>query len=189
VGNTDFEMIFAVENWNKFQKTKFWKEILVEDVVTLGPTAHATLVSYETIKSKTTNPKKKWPIPKSFPFTINECMSSLNHLKKVLIFPCHVENCLEICILNWLWHLKFLKLIMSPSLQKLEIMNLYLYLISIVTLHAIKLKSSSLKCFDLVFLSFKGNVVRIVTSSLSITKQMHPWYILTCKGVEKIVML
>jgi hypothetical protein len=27
-------MIFDVENSNKFQKAKFWKEILVEDVVT-----------------------------------------------------------------------------------------------------------------------------------------------------------
>jgi hypothetical protein len=78
---------------------------------------------------------------------------------------------------------------MSPLLQKLEIINLYLYCYCIVTLHAIKLKSFSLKCLDLVFLSFKGNVVRIVTSSLSNTKQMHARYILTCKGVEKIVML
>ncbi len=35
-----------------------------------------------------------------FPFTINECMPSLNCFKNVLIFPCHVENCFEICILN-----------------------------------------------------------------------------------------
>jgi hypothetical protein len=38
-------MISTVENSNKFQKTKFWKEKSVEDVVTLGPTAHATLVN------------------------------------------------------------------------------------------------------------------------------------------------
>jgi hypothetical protein len=37
-------MISAVENSNKFPKTKFWKEKSVEDVVTLGPTAQATLV-------------------------------------------------------------------------------------------------------------------------------------------------
>jgi len=29
---------------NKFQKTRFWKEKSVEDMVTLGPTAQATLV-------------------------------------------------------------------------------------------------------------------------------------------------
>jgi hypothetical protein len=37
-------MIFAIENSNKLQITKFWNEKLVEDVVTLGPTAQATLV-------------------------------------------------------------------------------------------------------------------------------------------------
>jgi hypothetical protein len=37
-----FKVIFAVENLNNFQNTKFWKEKLVEDVVTLGPMAHAT---------------------------------------------------------------------------------------------------------------------------------------------------
>jgi hypothetical protein len=37
-------MAFATENSNKFQKTRFWKEISVEDVVTLGPMAQAPLV-------------------------------------------------------------------------------------------------------------------------------------------------
>jgi hypothetical protein len=38
-------VISATENSkNKFQKTRFWKEKSVEDVVTLGPTAQATLV-------------------------------------------------------------------------------------------------------------------------------------------------
>ncbi len=37
-------MIFAAENSNKFQKTKFLKEKSVEDVVTLGPMAQVTLV-------------------------------------------------------------------------------------------------------------------------------------------------
>jgi hypothetical protein len=45
VGIIDFQVISAAENSNKFQKTRFWKEISVEDVVTLGPTAQATLVS------------------------------------------------------------------------------------------------------------------------------------------------
>ncbi len=40
----NFKVISAGENSNKFQKTRFWKEKSVEDVVTLGPTAQATLV-------------------------------------------------------------------------------------------------------------------------------------------------
>jgi hypothetical protein len=39
VGNIDFKMIFVVENSNKFPKTRFWKEKLVENMVTLGPMA------------------------------------------------------------------------------------------------------------------------------------------------------
>jgi hypothetical protein len=46
VGDIDFLVISAPENSNKFQKTRLWKEKSVEDVVTLGPTAEATLVSY-----------------------------------------------------------------------------------------------------------------------------------------------
>ncbi len=45
MGDIDFKAISAAENSNKFQKTKFWKEKSVEDVVTLGPTPQATLVS------------------------------------------------------------------------------------------------------------------------------------------------
>jgi hypothetical protein len=37
-------VISAAEYSNKFQKTRFWKEKSAEDVVTLGPTAEATLV-------------------------------------------------------------------------------------------------------------------------------------------------
>jgi hypothetical protein len=37
-------VISTIENSNKFQKTRFWKEKSVENVVTLGPMAHATLV-------------------------------------------------------------------------------------------------------------------------------------------------
>jgi hypothetical protein len=37
-------VISAAENSNKFQKTRFWKEKSVEDVVTLGPMTQATLV-------------------------------------------------------------------------------------------------------------------------------------------------
>jgi len=44
VGNVDCKVIFAAENSNKFQKTRFWEEKSVEAVVTLGSMAHATLV-------------------------------------------------------------------------------------------------------------------------------------------------
>ncbi len=44
MGGIDLKIISATENSNEFQKTRFWKEISVEDVVTLGPAAHATLV-------------------------------------------------------------------------------------------------------------------------------------------------
>jgi hypothetical protein len=44
VVDIDLKMIYAAEISNKFQKTRFWKEKSVEDVVTLGPMAHATLV-------------------------------------------------------------------------------------------------------------------------------------------------
>jgi hypothetical protein len=37
-------VVSAAENSNKILKTRFWKEKSVEDVVTLGPTAQATLV-------------------------------------------------------------------------------------------------------------------------------------------------
>ncbi len=44
MGDIDFKVISAAENSNKFQNIRFWKEKSVEDVVTLGPTAQATLV-------------------------------------------------------------------------------------------------------------------------------------------------
>ncbi len=44
VGDIDFKGISAAENSNKFQKTRFWKEESIENVITLGPTAQATLV-------------------------------------------------------------------------------------------------------------------------------------------------
>jgi hypothetical protein len=37
-------VISAAENSNKVQKTRVWKEKSVKDVITLGPTAQATLV-------------------------------------------------------------------------------------------------------------------------------------------------
>ncbi len=44
VGDIDFKVISVTENSNKFQKTRFWKEKSVENVVTLEPTAQATIV-------------------------------------------------------------------------------------------------------------------------------------------------
>ncbi len=41
----DIDFFSAAENSNKFQKTRFWKEKSVGDVVTPGPTAQATLVA------------------------------------------------------------------------------------------------------------------------------------------------
>jgi hypothetical protein len=35
MGDIDFQVVSAAENSNKFQKTRFWKEKLVENVVTL----------------------------------------------------------------------------------------------------------------------------------------------------------
>ncbi len=44
MGHIDFKVTSALTNSSKFQKTRFWKEKSVEDVVTLGPMPHATLV-------------------------------------------------------------------------------------------------------------------------------------------------
>ncbi len=45
MGDIGFEVISATENSNKFQKTRFWKENSVKDVITFGPMAQATLVT------------------------------------------------------------------------------------------------------------------------------------------------
>jgi len=50
-----FKWLSATENSNKFQKTKFWKEKSVEDVVTLGPMAQATLVRCKLAQSPIQN--------------------------------------------------------------------------------------------------------------------------------------
>jgi hypothetical protein len=44
VGDIHLKVISTTENLNKFQKTRFWKEKSVEDVVSLGPTAQGILV-------------------------------------------------------------------------------------------------------------------------------------------------
>jgi hypothetical protein len=63
VGNIDLKAISGAENSNKFQKTRFWKEKSVEGVVTLGPTAQATLV---TLKKKLIPPYLYWDVKTCF---------------------------------------------------------------------------------------------------------------------------
>ncbi len=44
VGDIDLKVISAARNSNEFpKKNQFWKEKSVEDLITLGPTAQATL--------------------------------------------------------------------------------------------------------------------------------------------------
>jgi hypothetical protein len=45
VGDICFEGISAAENSKKFENIRFWKEKSVEDMVTLGTMAQATLVT------------------------------------------------------------------------------------------------------------------------------------------------
>jgi hypothetical protein len=47
-GDIDLKVISAAENSNKFQNPRFCTEKSVEDVVTLGPTAQATLINMKT---------------------------------------------------------------------------------------------------------------------------------------------
>jgi hypothetical protein len=44
VRDSDFEVISATENSNKFRKIRFQKENSVGDVITIGPTAQTTVV-------------------------------------------------------------------------------------------------------------------------------------------------
>jgi hypothetical protein len=46
VGDIDLKVISAAKNSKKFQKTRFWKQKSVENVITLGPRAQVTLVLY-----------------------------------------------------------------------------------------------------------------------------------------------
>jgi hypothetical protein len=48
VGNINFEVNFAVENSNKFQKTRFWKEKSVENLVMLeGLPFESSMISFD----------------------------------------------------------------------------------------------------------------------------------------------
>ncbi len=55
MGDIDLKVISATENSNKFQKTRFWKEKSLEDLVTLGPMVQATLVVFESKDVHTIN--------------------------------------------------------------------------------------------------------------------------------------
>ncbi len=47
MGDIDFKVISATENSNKFQKTRFWKEKSVENVVTLeGLPFNSSMISF-----------------------------------------------------------------------------------------------------------------------------------------------
>jgi hypothetical protein len=48
-------VIYAAENSNKFQNTRFWKEKSVEDKFTLGRRAQASLVIVEEMYGDTNN--------------------------------------------------------------------------------------------------------------------------------------
>jgi hypothetical protein len=54
-------VIFAPENSNKFQKTRFWKEKSVEDMdeFTLGPTAQGHTNIFKNVKVKKNGPNNK----------------------------------------------------------------------------------------------------------------------------------
>jgi len=46
VGDIDLKIFFPLKIQINSKKTRFWKEKIVEDVVTLGPMAQATLVNH-----------------------------------------------------------------------------------------------------------------------------------------------
>jgi hypothetical protein len=104
-------VISAAENSNKFQKTRFWKVKSVEDIVTLGPPAEATLVN---MKSWTiSNPKKHFSIITWVSITMVD-ESKSNHL--VLL------NLLE--IKKSLYHVQCI--FTTPKLKFHTIESLYL---------------------------------------------------------------
>jgi hypothetical protein len=49
VGDIDLKVISTIQDSNKFQKTKFWKEKSVEDMVTLeGLSFNSSMISFHT---------------------------------------------------------------------------------------------------------------------------------------------
>ncbi len=107
---------WLLPNSNKFQKTKFWKEKSVEDVVTLGPMAQATLVRCKLAQS----PMKK----KLTSFRIPICVLSpkskdfSNKLECTWFFDQIVSSvCLKLSRIVWrtfdalpIWLIYFAKL-------------------------------------------------------------------------------
>ncbi len=71
-------MIFVAENSNKFPKSKFWKEKSVEDMATLGPMAHATIVNI----NKDENPSTK--NTRHVKANVNTWEKNQNNKKKVM---------------------------------------------------------------------------------------------------------
>jgi hypothetical protein len=70
VEGINFKVISIAENSKKFPKIWFWKEKSIEDVVTIGPTTHATLVLY---KPRITQMSLNGPI-------VVLCHSHVNHV-------------------------------------------------------------------------------------------------------------
>jgi hypothetical protein len=46
MGDIELRVVSASENSSKFQKTRFWKEKSLENVVTLGPMAQANTIIF-----------------------------------------------------------------------------------------------------------------------------------------------
>ncbi len=76
-------MISIAENSNKFQKTRFWKEKSVEDLLRLGPRAQATLIDMKTSKNKNDSQVTSY------------IFMNISHTKDCLIFHnfLYVKNC------------------------------------------------------------------------------------------------
>jgi hypothetical protein len=77
VGDFDFKVIFATKDSNKFQKTRFWKEKSVENMVTLeGLPFDARMISFHI-----------WLLKKSIQHVNKQCS--------------HVEFAYFVMVHNW----------------------------------------------------------------------------------------
>ncbi len=81
-------MISAAENSGKFQKPRFWKEKSVEDVVTLGPMAQATLVS---VKNHIAH-KHKFPIAYKATHMTSHLSATTSFIGLFKIFSCPASS-------------------------------------------------------------------------------------------------
>ncbi len=98
MGDIDLKVISTTENLNKFQKTRFWKEKSVEDVVTLGPMALAILVYTK---------EKNWLV-------------LYGHVK-VLKTPCMKSQASFMCPWWPLWFFRKLTVSHFPSTSRLSV--------------------------------------------------------------------